>query len=146
MYEIYRQILGSCIHYPLVTKFWVTIANPKWVKYVKCNKGDTKDSKWIGDLFRLSLVTSSSIVAKDIRILREFTHCRYKSTSLKSNEQIRFQNSFTVCNVALDSVVSDMLGKSTTPITDYLISEDTFNPDYRVSLSQRSLKRKSKPC
>lgn len=34
----------------------VTIANPKWVKAVKGNKDDTKDSKWIGDLFRLGLV------------------------------------------------------------------------------------------
>ena len=33
----------------------VTIANPKWVKAVKGNKDDTKDSKWIGDLFRLGL-------------------------------------------------------------------------------------------
>ena len=30
----------------------VTIANPKWVKAVKGNKDDKKDSKWIGDLFR----------------------------------------------------------------------------------------------
>lgn len=29
----------------------VTIANPKWVKAVKGNKDDTKDSKWMGDLF-----------------------------------------------------------------------------------------------
>ena len=34
----------------------VVIANPKWVKAVKGNKDDTKDSKWIGDLFRLGLV------------------------------------------------------------------------------------------
>ena len=33
----------------------VTIANPKWVKAVKGNKDDTKDSKWIGDLFRKAL-------------------------------------------------------------------------------------------
>ena len=30
----------------------LTIANPKWVKAVKGKKDDTKDSKWIGDLFR----------------------------------------------------------------------------------------------
>ena len=29
----------------------VTIANPKWGKAVKGNKDDTKDSKWIGELF-----------------------------------------------------------------------------------------------
>ena len=42
----------------------VTIANPKWVKAVKGNKDDTKDSKWIGDLFRLGLVKGSYIPCK----------------------------------------------------------------------------------
>lgn len=121
----------------------VIIANPKWVKAVKGNKDDTKDSKWIGDLFRLGLVPGSFIPSKDIRILLEFTRYRYKLTSMKSSEKNRFQNAFTVCNVALDSVVSDMFGKSATAITDYLISEETFNPDYCVSLLQRSLKKKS---
>ncbi len=121
----------------------VTIANPKWVKAVKGNKDDTKDSKWIGDLFRLGLVPGSFIPSKDIRILREFTRYRYKLVSMKSSEKNRFQNAFTVCNVALDSVVSDMFGKSATAITDYLISENSFDPEYCVSLLQRSLKKKS---
>lgn len=121
----------------------VTIANPKWVKAVKGNKDDTKDSKWIGDLFRLGLVPGSFIPPRDIRILREFTRYRYKLVSMKSSEKNRFQNAFTVCNVALDSVVSDMFGKSATAITDYLISEDSFDPEYCVSLLQRSLKKKS---
>lgn len=121
----------------------VTIANPKWVKAVKGNKDDTKDSKWIGDLFRLGLVPGSFIPPKDIRILREFTRYRYKLVSMKSSEKNRFQNAFTVCNVALDSVVSDMFGKSATAITDYLISENPFNSEYCVTLLQRSLKKKS---
>lgn len=86
----------------------VVIANPKWVKAVKGNKDDTKDSKWIGDLFRIGLVKSSFIPDLNIRILREFTRYRYKLVSMKSSEKNRFQNAFTVCNVALDSVVSDM--------------------------------------
>jgi transposase len=121
----------------------VVIANPKWVKAVKGNKDDTKDSKWIGDLFRLGLVKSSFIPDKDIRILREFTRYRYKLTSMKSSEKNRFQNAFTVCNVALDSVVSDMFGKSATAITDYLASDETFDAKHCVSLLQRSLKNKS---
>ena len=63
----------------------VTIANPKWVKAVKGNKDDTKDSKWIGDLFRLGLVPGSFIPSKDIRILCEFTLYRYKLVSMKSS-------------------------------------------------------------
>ena len=120
-----------------------TIANPKWVKAVKGNKDDTKDSKWIGDLFRLGLVPGSFIPSKEIRILREFTRYRYKLVSMKSSEKNRFQNAFTVCNVALDSVVSDMFGKSATAITDYLISEDSFDSEYCKSLLQRSLKKKA---
>ena len=121
----------------------VTIANPKWVKAVKGNKDDTKDSKWIGDLFRLGLVPGSFIPPKAIRILREFTRYRYKLTCMKSSEKNRFQNAFTVCNVALDSEVSDMFGKSASAITDYLISVDTFDPEHCTSLLQRSLKKKA---
>ena len=120
-----------------------TIANPKWVKAVKGNKDDTKDSKWIGDLFRLGLVPGSFIPSKEIRILREFTRYRYKLVSMKSSEKNRFQNAFTVCNVALDSVVSDMFGKSAAAITNYLISGDSFDPEYCKSLLQRSLKKKA---
>ena len=121
----------------------VVVANPKWVKAVKGNKDDTKDSKWIGDLFRIGLVKSSFIPELDIRILREFTRYRYKLVSMKSSEKNRFQNAFTVCNVALDSVVSDMFGKSATAITDYLTSDESFDPDHCVSLLQRSLKKKA---
>ena len=121
----------------------VTVANPKWVKAVKGNKDDKKDSKWIGDLFRLGLVPGSYIPAKPIRILREYTRYRSKLVSCKSSEKNRFQNAFTVCNVALDAVVSDMFGKSATSITDYLISSDTFDPEYCISLLQRSLKKKA---
>ena len=119
------------------------IANPKWVKAVKGNKDDAKDSKWIGDLFRLGLVKSSFIPELDIRILRELTRYRYKLTSMKSSEKNRFQNAFTVCNVALDSVVSDMFGVSATAITDYLASDESFFPDHCVSLLKRSLKKKA---
>lgn len=121
----------------------ITVANPKWVKAIKGNKDDTKDSKWIGDLFRLGLVPGSYIPHKPIRILREYTRYRFKLVSCKSSEKNRFQNSFTVCNVALDAVVSDMFGKSASSITDYLISSDSFDPEYCSSLLQRSLKKKA---
>ena len=121
----------------------VVIANPKWVKAVKGNKDDTKDSKWIGDLFRIGLVKSSFIPEKDVRVLRELTRYRYKLTSMKSSEKNRFQNAFTVCNVALDSVVSDMFGKSAAAITDYLTSDEDFDAGHCLSLLQRSLKKKA---
>src|SRR5674476_941932 len=69
--------------------------------------------------------------------------CAMKLVYCQSSEKNRFQNALTVCNVALDAVVSDMFGKSATSITDYLISCDSFDPDYCSSLLQRSLKKKA---
>ena len=122
----------------------VTIANPKWVKAVKGNKDDTKDSKWIGDLFRLGLVKGSYIPCKKIRILREFTRYRYKLVSCRSSEKNRYQNALTVCNVALDSVVSDIFGKSSTSIIDYLLEQsgNSINHEEIASKLLKSLKSK----
>jgi transposase len=118
----------------------VTIANPKWVKAVKGNKDDTKDSKWIGDLFRLGLVKGSYIPCKSIRILREYTRYRYKLVSCRSSEKNRYQNALTVCNVALDSVVSDIFGKSSTSIIDYLLEQSGSSINHE-EISAKLLKR-----
>ena len=122
----------------------VTIANPKWVKAVKGNKDDTKDSKWIGDLFRLGLVKSSYIPCRLIRILREYTRYRYKLVSCRSSEKNRYQNALTVCNVALDSVVSDIFGKSSSSIIDYLLEQSgtTINHEEIASKLLKRLKSK----
>lgn len=122
----------------------VTIANPKWVKAVKGNKDDSKDSKWIGDLFRLGLVKGSYVPCKAIRILREYTRYRCKLVSCRSSERNRFQNALTVCNVALDSVVSDIFGKSSSSIIDYLLTHSgpSINREEIVSLLLRRLKSK----
>lgn len=121
----------------------VVIANPKWVSAVKGNKDDKKDSKWIGNLFRMGLVPASYIPGKDIRILREFTRYRSKLVSMRSSEKCRFQNAFTVCNLTLDAVVSDMFGKSATDIENYLLATDSVDPAHCVSLLQKSLKKKA---
>lgn len=121
----------------------VVIANPKWVRAVKGNKDDVKDSKWIGELFCFGLVRSSFIPEKEIRILREFTRYRYKLVNMRSSEKNRFQNGFTVCNIALDSVVSDMFGKSAGQITNYLLTDKNPTAQHCSTLLHRSLKKKA---
>jgi hypothetical protein len=51
----------------------------------------------------------------------------------------------TVCNVALDSVVSDIFGKSATSVIDYLIdqSDNSINHEEIASRLFHSLKKKS---
>ena len=128
------NILEDAVH--------VVVANPKWVSAVKGNKDDSKDSKWIGDLFRMGMVPGSFVPNKKIRVLREFTRYRYKLISMRSGEKNRFQNAFTVCNSTLDAVLSDMFGKSASAIQNYLLETDTVNPAHCASLLQRSAKKK----
>lgn len=120
----------------------VVVANPKWVRAVKGNKDDVKDSKWIAELFRMGLVRNSFIPEKPIRDLREFTRYRVRLVSQRSSEKNRLQNVFTVGNVAMDAVVSDMFGKSSKKVREYLISTDQFDPDYCLSLLHGRMKPK----
>jgi hypothetical protein len=96
------------------------------------------------DLFRLGLVSGSYIPCKKVRILREYTRYRYKLVSCRSSEKNRYQNALTVCNVALDSVVSDIFGKSSTSIIDYLLEQSgtSINHEEIASKLLRSLKSK----
>lgn len=121
----------------------VTIANPKWVRAVKGNKDDKKDSQWIAELFRMGLVRGSFIPTKDIRVLREFTRYRTRLVSYRSSEKNRLQNAFTVGNVAMDSVVSDMFGVSSKKVRDYLISTEEFEPDQVIPLLHGRMKPRS---
>ncbi len=121
----------------------VVIANPKWVSAVKGNKDDTKASKWIGDLFRMGLVPGSFIPDRNIRVLREYTRYRYKLISMRSSEKNRFQNAFTVCNLTLDAVLSDMFGKSATAIENYLLAADVVDPQQCLSFLKGSARKKS---
>ena len=111
---------------------------------MKGNKDNTKDSKWIGDLFRFGLVKGSYIPCKIIRILREYTRYRYKLVSCRSSEKNRYQNALTVCNVALDSVVSDIFEKSSTSIIDYLLEQADNSINYEEIASKLLRRLKSK--
>ena len=81
-------------------------------------------------MFRLGLVKGSYIPGKSIRILREYTRYRCKLVSCRSSEKNRYQNALTVCNVALDSVVSDIFGKSPHPLLIICLN----NQGYKISL------------
>ena len=129
----------------LEDKINITVANPKWVRAIKGEKDDNKDAKWIADLFRLGLVRGSYIPSKEIRVLREFTRYKYKLTGLRSSEMNRYHNCLTVGNLAVDHVFSDIFGKSSQAIIDYILNTDSanFNDDYCLSLLDKRGKRKS---
>jgi len=99
----------------------ITLAHPKYVKAIRGKKTDKKDSVWIADLFKHDLVPGSFIPSKKIRDLREILRYRYKLVCFKSSEKNRMQNSLTVSNIQLASVVSDTWGKSAQAIITHLL-------------------------
>jgi transposase len=107
----------------------VVVANPKWVAVIKGEKDDNKDAKWIVDLFKLGIVRSSFIPAKDFRVLRELTRYIYKLTCIRTSEKNRYINALTVGNCKLDMAFSDIFGKSSQSIIDIILNNDSFSDE-----------------
>ena len=99
----------------------VVVSHPKFVKAIKGKKTDKKDAQWIADLFKHDLVRGSFIPPEGIRQLRDL--CRYwmKLTWCATGEKNRAQNCLTVSNFKLDSVFSNVFGKSASAIVSHLL-------------------------
>ena len=100
----------------------VTLAHPKYTKPQKGNKTDRKDARWICDLFMCGMIKPSFIPPPAIRHLRDLIRYRAKLTNMLTSEKNRAQNCLTVSNMKLDDVFSDVFGKSSRSITDYILA------------------------
>ena len=67
------------------------------------------------------MVKPSFIPPADIRHLRDLVRYRFKLTCMVTGEKNRAQNCLTVSNLKLDDVFSDVFGKSSRSITDYML-------------------------
>lgn len=99
----------------------ITLAHPKYVRAIRGKKTDKKDSVWIADLYKHGLVPGSFIPPADIRQLRDLLRYRSKLVAFATSEKNRVQNSLTVSNIMLSSVVSDTFGKSSSAILAHLL-------------------------
>lgn len=137
-------------------KYWIPIFNileqeietyivhPKYTKAIKGKKTDKKDSKWIADLFKHDLLKFSFIPPKEIRELRELCRYRYKLISLRAGEANRFQNSMTISNIVLASVLTDPFGKTAQRLMKEVLSSNTINEDCLLNLLDGKTKKKRK--
>ena len=116
-----RQMTSHCqfYHYKIRRVFY---CHPKYTKPQKGNKTDRKDAKWICDLFMCEMIKPSFIPPADIRHLRDLVRYRFKLTCMITGEKKRAQNCLTVSNLKLDDVFSDVFGKSSRSITEYMLT------------------------
>jgi transposase len=113
----------------LEKNYLVTLAHPKYTKPQRGNKTDRKDAKWICDLFMCDMIKPSFIPSPQIRHLRDLIRYRSKLTNMLTGEKNRTHNCLTVSNLKLDDVFSDIFGKSSRSITNYLLDHpgETFD-------------------
>jgi len=107
----------------------VILAHPKYVRAIRGKKTDKRDAKWIADLFKHGLVVPSFIPPFKERQLRDLMRYRVKLTNFSTGEKNRAQNCFTVSNIKLDDVFSDVFGKSASAITEQLLLSQSGNFD-----------------
>lgn len=148
---------NHCLHVCMEStgKYWIPVFNilenhvhvilthPKYVRAIKGQKTDKKDSKWIADLFKHDMVRSSFIPPREIRSWRELARYRAKLVYMKSSEKNRYQNCLTVSNIGLANVLSDPFGKTATGIMGQVLSSQVFNEEACKALVKKSAKKKT---
>lgn len=107
------------------------VAHPKYVKAIKGQKTDKKDSKWIAELFAHGLVRPSYIPSQSVVDLRDLTRYQTKLNYMASGEKNRIQNSMTMSGIMLQNIVSDAFGKAATAILKYkMANNDSADLDF----------------
>jgi transposase len=133
-YDVCMESTGKYwfpVHNILESTCNVVVTHPKFVKAIKGKKTDKKDAQWIADLFKHDLVRGSFIPPEDIRQLRDL--CRYwmKLTWATTGEKNRAQNCLTISNLKLDSVFSNVFGKSASAIIERKL--ENFDEQFDVA-------------
>lgn len=128
----------------LESEIKVFVVHPKYTKAIKGKKTDKKDSKWIADLFKHDLLKFSFIPPKEIRELRELSRYRIKLIAMRSSERNRYQNSMTISNIGLASILSDPFGKSSRAVMKEVIRSSSVTEEKISKLLERNAKKKVK--
>lgn len=98
------------------------LANAQHVKNLPGRKTDVADSVWLCQLLECGLLRGSFIPPREIAQLRDLTRYRKKMIEERTREVQRIQKLLEDAGIKLDSVVSDVLGKSAREMLEALIA------------------------
>lgn len=104
------------------TGWELLLANAQHVKNLPGRKTDVADSIWLCQLLECGLLRGSFIPPKPIAQLRDLTRYRKKLIEERTRETQRIQKLLEDAGIKLDSVVSDVLGKSSRAMLEALIA------------------------
>jgi transposase len=115
------------------------LANPAHIKNVPGRKTDVKDAEWIGELLSHGLIEASFVPPEPIQELRALTRDRRQFHREAAQHVQRIQKVLQDANIKIDSVISDVMGKSGRAFLKAIV-EGESNPEKLAGHSDRRLK------
>jgi len=122
------------------------LANPAHIKNVPGRKTDVKDSEWIVQLLAHGLVEASFVPPTPIQELRALTRDRRQFHREASQHVQRIQKVLQDANIKIDSVISDVMGKSGRAFLAAIVEGETRpeklaqHADYRLKASKEQIR------
>lgn len=130
------------IHNILEDSAEVILVNARHIKNVPGRKTDISDSKWLAGLLRHGLLKGSFIPSDDIRELRELTRLKKIYTESFADYKRRVHKLFITANIKIDSVVSDLFGKTGRNLIELLCNGSDVTLEMIEICAKGGLKKK----
>ncbi|MDP8909701.1 MAG: IS110 family transposase [Chloroflexota bacterium] len=121
--------------------FECLLVNARHVKQVPGRKTDVSDAAWLCRLAEAGLLKASLVPPKPIRDLRDLSRYRKAQIRDRQREANRLHKIMQDTGIKLDSVASDLLGKSGRAMLDALVA-GTTDPHVLADLAQGQLRKK----
>jgi transposase len=120
-------------------EFVLILVNAAHVKNVPGRKTDVKDAEWLAELLAHGLLRASFVPDMQTQEMRNLLRTRKQLVREQSSHVLRVQKTLEDANIKLDSVLSDVMGKSGRAMIEALIAGET-NPVKLASLAHRRVK------
>lgn len=120
-------------------EFALTLANAKHVKNVPGRKTDVNDATWLADLLAHGLIRASFVPDRPTMETRTLLRTRKQMTRERTRHVQRLQKTLEEANIKLDSVITDIVGKSGRAMIEAMIA-GVADPAKLALLADRRIK------
>ena len=119
------------------------LVNAQHVKNVPGRKTDVCDAAWLAQLLECGLLRGSFVPDAAMARLRDLTRYRKKLVEDRAREIQRIQKLLETAGIKLDSVATDIVGKSSRRMLEALIAGER-NPDVLAELALTRMRARSR--
>jgi len=111
----------------LESEFELVLANAAHIRNVPGRKTDVNDAMWLAELLAHGLIRASFVPDTQTQEMRNLLRTRKQLVREQSSHVLRVQKTLEDANIKLESVLTDLMGKSGRAMIEALIAGET-NP------------------